>query len=207
MKCQILHESKGRMRVHMLQYRMTLEQADILEYYLKKQTGVKDVKVNDRTSDVIVLFDTDRQNIISLLSSFHYEENTDVVPEHTGRELAREYEDKVIYHTLKRAVTRMFFPLPLRSAISFAKSWKFIVPGVQALLAGNIEVSVLDATTILISMLRGDFDTAGDLMFLLGLSEILEEWTHKKSVDDLARSMSLNVEKAWKVLDDGATVL
>ena len=101
----------------------------------------------------------------------------------------------------------MFFPLPLRSAISFAKSWKFIVPGVQALLAGNIEVSVLDATTILISMLRGDFDTAGDLMFLLGLSEILEEWTHKKSVDDLARSMSLNVEKAWKVLDDGATVL
>lgn len=207
MKCQILHESKGRMRVHMLQYRMTLEQADILEYYLKKQTGVKDVKVNDRTSDVIVLFDTDRQNIISLLSSFYYEENTDVVPEHTGRELAREYEDKVIYHTLKRAVTRMFFPLPLRSAISFAKSWKFIVPGVQALLAGNIEVSVLDATTILISMLRGDFDTAGDLMFLLGLSEILEEWTHKKSVDDLARSMSLNVDKAWKVLDDGATVL
>ena len=207
MKCQILHESKGRMRVHMLQYRMTLEQADILEYYLKKQTGVKDAKVNDRTSDVIVLFDTDRQNIISLLSSFHYEENTDVVPNHTGRELAREYEDKVIYHTLRRTVTRMFFPLPLRSAISFVKSWKFIVPGVQALLAGNIEVSVLDATTILISMLRGDFDTAGDLMFLLGLSEILEEWTHKKSVDDLARSMSLNVDKAWKVLDDGASVL
>ena len=207
MKCQILHESKGRMRVHMLQYRMTLEQADILEYYLKKQTGVKDAKVNDRTSDVIVLFDTDRQNIISLLSSFHYEENTDVVPNHTGRELAREYEDKVIYHTLRRTVTRMFFPLPLRSAISFVKSWKFIVPGVQALLEGKIEVSVLDATTILISMLRGDFDTAGDLMFLLGLSEILEEWTHKKSVDDLARSMSLNVDKAWKVLDDGASVL
>ena len=207
MKCQILHESKGRMRVHMLQYRMTLEQADILEYYLKKQTGVKDAKVNDRTSDVIVLFDTDRQNIISLLSSFHYEEHTDVVPNHTGRELAREYEDKVIYHTLRRTVTRMFFPLPLRSAISFVKSWKFIVPGVQALLEGKIEVSVLDATTILISMLRGDFDTAGDLMFLLGLSEILEEWTHKKSVDDLARSMSLNVDKAWKVLDDGASVL
>ena len=207
MKCQILHESKGRMRVHMRQYRMTLKQADILEYYLKKQNGIKDVKVNDRTSDVIILFDTDRQDIISLLSSFHYEENIDVVPEHTGRELAREYEDKVIYHTLRRAVTRVFFPLPLRSAISFMKSWKFIVPGVQALLAGNIEVSVLDATTIVISMLRGDFDTAGDLMFLLGLSEILEEWTHKKSVDDLARSMSLNVEKAWKVLDDGATVL
>lgn len=207
MKCQILHESRGRMRVRMFQYRMTLKQADILEYYLKEKEGVKDVRVNDRTSDVIVLFDTDRNSIISYLSSFHYEENEDIVPEHTGRELSREFEDRVICHTLKRAVTRCFLPLPVRSAISFAKSWKFIWPGVQAVLHGKIEVSVLDATTIVVSMLRGDFDTAGDLMFLLGLSEILEEWTHKKSVDDLARSMSLNVEKAWKVLDDGTNVL
>lgn len=207
MKCQILHESRGRMRVRMLQYRMTLKQADILEYYLKKQKGIKDAKVNDRTGDAIILFDTDRSNIVSYLSSFQYEENEDVVPEHTGRELSREFEDKVICHTLKRAITRVFLPLPLRSAISLVKSWKFVVPGVQALLRGNLEVSVLDATTIVVSMVRGDFDTAGDLMFLLGLSEILEEWTHKKSVDDLARSMSLNVEKAWKVLDDGASVL
>lgn len=207
MKCQILHESRGRMRVRMLQYRMTLKQADILEYYLKKQEGIRDAKVNDRTGDAIILFDTDRMNVISYLSSFHYEENEDVVPEHTGRELSREFEDKVICHTLKRAITRVFLPLPLRSAISLAKSWKFVVPGVQALLHGKLEVSVLDATTIVVSMVRGDFDTAGDLMFLLGLSEILEEWTHKKSVDDLARSMSLNVEKAWKVLDDGASVL
>ena len=207
MKCQILHESKGRMRVRMLQYRMTLKQADILEYYLKKQDGVLDVKVNERTSDAIILFDTDRDTIICMLSHFHYEENEDIVPDHTGRELSREYEDKVIYHTLKRTITRICLPLPVRSAISFMKCWKFIVPGVQALLKGNIEVSVLDATTIVVSMLRGDFDTAGDLMFLLGLSEILEEWTHKKSVDDLARSMSLNVDKAWKVLNDGTTVL
>lgn len=207
MKCQILHESKGRMRVRMLQYRMTLKQADILEYYLKKQEGIKDAKVNDRTGDAIILFDTSRCNVVSYLSSFHYEENEEAVPEHTGRELSREFEDKVICHTLKRAFTRAFLPLPIRSAISLAKSWKFVVPGVQALLQGKLEVSVLDATTIIVSMVRGDFDTAGDLMFLLGLSEILEEWTHKKSVDDLARSMSLNVEKAWKVLDDGASVL
>lgn len=193
--------------MRMLQYRMTLKQADILEYYLKKQEGIKDAKVNDRTGDAIILFETDRNTVISYLSSFHYEENEDVVPEHTGRELSREFEDKVICHTLKRAITRVFLPLPLRSVISLAKSWKFVVPGVQSLLSGKLEVSVLDATTIVVSMVRGDFDTAGDLMFLLGLSEILEEWTHKKSVDDLARSMSLNVEKAWKVLDDGASVL
>ena len=207
MKCQILHESKGRMRVRMFQYRMTLKQADILEYYLKAIEGVKDVKVYDRTGDVVILYGINRQDIISSLSSFQYDENEGLVPEHTGRELSREFEDKVIYHTLRRAVTRFFFPLPIRSTISFLKSWKFIVPGVQALLNGKLEVSVLDATTIVVSMLRGDFDTAGDLMFLLGLSEILEEWTHKKSVDDLARSMSLNIEKAWMVTEDGQEVL
>lgn len=207
MKCQILHESKGRMRVRMLQYRMTLKQADILEYYLKEQSGIKDVKVYDRTSDVLILFDTSRENVISYLSSFQYDENEGIVPERTGRELSREFEDKVIYHTLRRVTTRMFFPVPIRSAISLAKSWKFIIPGVKSLLNGQLEVSVLDATTIIVSMLRGDFDTAGDLMFLLGLSEILEEWTHKKSVDDLARSMSLNVEKAWMVTNDGQEVL
>lgn len=207
MKCQILHESKGRMRVRMLQYRMTLKQADILEYYLKDQDGIKDVKVYDRTGDALILFSTTRENVISYLSSFHYEENEELVPERTGRELSREFEDKVIYHTLRRAVTRTFFPVPIRSALSLVKSWKFIVPGVKSLLNGKLEVSVLDATTIIVSMLRGDFDTAGDLMFLLGLSEILEEWTHKKSVDDLARSMSLNVEKAWMVTGDGQEVL
>lgn len=207
MKCQILHESKGRMRVRMLQYRMTLEQADILEYYLKSQNGIKDVKVYDRTGDALIYFDTNREQVISYLSCFQYEENKELVPERTGRELSREFEDKVIYHTLKRAVTRCFFPVPIRSAISFVKSWKFIVPGLKSILSGKIEVSVLDATTIIVSMLRGDFDTAGDLMFLLGLSEILEEWTHKKSVDDLARSMSLNVEKAWMVTSDGQEVL
>ncbi len=207
MKCQILHESKGRMRVSTLQYRMTLEQADILEYYLKNQKGIKDVKVYDRTGDALIYFDTNREQVISYLSNFQYEDNKDLVPERTGRELSREFEDKVIYHTLKRAVTRCFIPVPIRSAISLAKSWKFIVPGVKSILNGKIEVSVLDATTIIVSMLRGDFDTAGDLMFLLGLSEILEEWTHKKSVDDLARSMSLNVEKAWMVTSDGQEVL
>ena len=128
MKCQILHESKGRMRVRLLQYRMTLKQADILEYYLKKQDGVLDVKVNDRTSDAIILFDTDRDKIVSILSYFHYEENEDIVPEHTGRELSREYEDKVIYHTLKRAITRICLPLPVRSAISFIFCSIIIVP-------------------------------------------------------------------------------
>lgn len=207
MKCRILHESKGRLRVRLLQYRMSLQQADILEYYLKEQPCITDVKVYDRTSDALIYFQGERDTVISLLSSFQYEEHEDVVPEHTGRALSREFEEKVIYHTLKRAITRFFFPISIRSAISFVKSWKFIIPGIQSILQGNLEVSVLDATTIIVSMLRGDFDTAGDLMFLLGLSEILEEWTHKKSVDDLARSMSLNVDKAWLVTSDGEQVL
>lgn len=207
MKCRILHESRGRLRVRLLQYRMTLQQADILEYYLKQQDCITDVKVYDRTQDALIYFQGARDAVIELLSQFQYEEHTDVVPEHTGRQLSREFEEKVIYHTLKRAITRCFFPLPLRSAVSLVKSWKFILPGVQAILKGKIEVSVLDATTIIVSMLRGDFDTAGDLMFLLGLSEILEEWTHKKSVDDLARSMSLNVDKAWQVTDAGEVLV
>ncbi len=152
MKCQILHESKGRMRVRMLQYRMTLEQADILEYYLKSQNGIKDVKVYDRTGDALIYFDTNREQIISYLSCFQYEENKEFVPERTGRELSREFEDKVIYHTLKRAITRCFFPVPIRSAISLVKSWKFIIPGLKSILSGKIEVSVLDATTIIVSL-------------------------------------------------------
>lgn len=202
MKCCILHESNGRLRVHMMQPRMTLHEADILEYYLKGIEGIQDVCVNDRTQNVIVMYASERQTVLDALSVFHYTEQEKVVPAQTGRELNREFEDKILYHTLRRFLSRFFLPFPVRAVLTFAKSYKYILPGIQALLKGKLEVSVLDATTVAVSLLRGDFDTAGDLMFLLGLSEILEDFTHKKSVDDLARSMSLNVDQAWLVEGD-----
>ncbi|MBR2595583.1 MAG: heavy metal translocating P-type ATPase [Solobacterium sp.] len=197
MKCRILHESMGRLRVHMMQGYMTLDQADILEYYLKSFDFISDAVVYERTADAVIRYRGDRAEVIRALSSFRYEESRDLVPEKTGRALAHEFEDKVILHVGRRLLNIVFLPLPLRNAITAIKAVRFLKEGVKVLAAGHIQVPVLDAATIGISMLRGDFDTASNVIFLLGLSEILEEWTHKKTVDDLARSMSLNIDKVW----------
>lgn len=206
MKCKILHESKGRLRVHLMHTRMTLAQADVLEYYMKTVDGVTDVQVYDRTGDAVIHYLCGRAAIINALSAFSYESSAVFAPEHTGRELNRAYEDKIVFTVLGRAVSRLFIPMPVRIAAAAFKSGGYLWRGIRALLRGKLEVAVLDATAITVSMLRGDYETASSIMFLLKLGGILEEWTHKKSVDDLARSMALNVEKVW-LQADGTEVM
>ena len=201
MKCSILHQSAGRMRVHLHGGRMTLERADVLEYYLLNIPGITSVKVYDRTSDAIIRYTCSRSQVIHALSRFHYDDPKAIalVPDHTGRALNREYEDKLVMRVVRRCASKLFLPMPIRSVITVVKSVKYIHEGLRTLMHGKLEVPVLDATAITVSILRGDFATASSVMFLLGIGEILEEWTHKKSVDDLARTMSLNVDKVWTV--------
>ena len=207
MKCKILHESQGRMRIHTVQPRMTVEQADILEYYLKARAGVLDVKVNDRTGDAIITYEGTREGIVEALSRLSYQENAGLVPEHTGRALNREYEDKLVLTVVNRVVNVLFFPQPLKRVLTGIKAIPYLLKGIGTLLRGKIEVALLDAVAISASILTGDYDTASSVMFLLGIGEILEEWTHKKSVDDLARTMSLDVDKVWTVVQGEEVLL
>ncbi len=198
MKWSILHESCGRIRVHMARPHMTLAEADVLEYYLRAVPGVRDVAVYDRTCDAVIRFGCARADVIRALARFAFTaENRALVPDRTGRALSREYEDKLVYTIAGRMFRRLLLPLPLRNAFAVWRALKYVKNGLKCLLRGKIEVPVLDATAITVSILRGDFGTAGSIMFLLRIGEILEEWTHRKSVDDLARSMSLNVDKVW----------
>lgn len=199
MKCVILHESHGRLRIHIEKSRMTLAEADTLEYYLRAVNGVKEVKVYDRTRDAVVVFESDRKSVITALARFSFsDENAmSLVPEHTGRELSREFEDKLFFTAAGRAAKLLFLPLPVRSVLSVLCAVKYIKHGLSCLIKGKIEVPVLDATAISVSLLRGDFKTASSIMFMLKLGEILDDWTHRKSVDDLASTMSLGVDKVW----------
>lgn len=207
MKCKILHESGGRMRVHMEQYRMTMDQADILEQYLEKTDGVKRADVSERTGNVVIFYNGSRDEIIQALSHFHYDDCGIAVRDHNGRQLNRDFEEKVYWHVFRRLFTRLFLPAPVRAVITVFHAVPFIWKGLKSLGHGKLEVSVLDATTITVSVLQGNFDMAGSIIFLLGFSDILEEWTHRKSVDDLARTMSLNIDRVWMKTDDGAEVL
>ncbi len=210
MKCRILHDARGSIRVHLEAPRMTLEQADVVEYYLRAQEGVTQVKVYDRTGDAVIRYKGSRAQILRALARFSYadERNASLVPEHTGRVLNREYEDKLVFLVLRRVCNKLFLPVGVREVITVCKSWRHIVKGVGCLMKGKLQVPVLDATAIAVSVLRGSFDTASSVMFLLDVGDILEEWTHKKSVDDLARTMSLNVDKVWmKSREDGVEVL
>lgn len=207
MRCQILHSSHNRLRIHILSSRMTLHQADMLEYYLRAKPFVTDVKVYDRTGDAVVIF-TDRSQVIKALSEFSYtdEKTAALVPEHTGRELDREFEDKLFFMLARRYIFKRLIPAPLRMVISVIKATKYIREALISLSKGRIEVSLLDAVAISVSLVRGDHKTASSVMFMLGLGELLEDWTHKKSVDDLARTMSLGVEKVW-LKKDGTELL
>ena len=209
MKCKILHESNGRMRVRFCVKRMTLKQADTAEYALSAIAGVKRVQVFDRTCDVVITYTCDRADIIDKLSHFSFsdERNTALVPEHTGRELNRYYEDKLAGVIIKRFVNNFIVPQPIRRIISFIKAAKYIWRGLKCLLSGKLEVAVLDATAIGVSLIRGDFKTAGSVMFLLNVGDILDEWTHRKSIDDLARTMSLGIEQVWTKAPDGQEIL
>ena len=204
MRFKIEHEIRGRVRLHICQKRMTCRQADQLEYFLTNLEGVTAAKVVERNQDAVISFWGSREEILKAVQGFSYEkaEAPESYLQNSGREMNGEYWEKVVNHVLLHYGKKIFFPLPIRTFLTTLKSVKYIWKGVCTLAKCRIEVPVLDATAIGVSILRGDFSTASSVMFLLGFGEILEDWTHKKSVDDLARSMSLNVSKVWLVTDD-----
>lgn len=209
MKFTIKHESRGRMRVHMEQYRMTYEQADTLLYVIHNHRNVTFVKVYDRTADAVIEYVGDREQIIELLRHFHYESANvpQTVIKTSGRELNNSYQEKLIGSVVWHYSKKLLLPLPIRIALTVGRSVKYIGMGLKCLLQRKIEVPVLDATAITVSLITKDFSTASSIMFLLGIGELLEEWTHKKSVDDLARSMSLNVSKVWLKTPENQEIL
>ncbi len=199
MKFVIKHEIKGRVRVHFLSGEMTYRQADILQYYLMTNDSVESSTVYNRTNDVAISYNCDRKVIIDLLRAFSYDKTE--VPEsyleNSGRELNEHYKEKLITMVAVRYGSRVLLPYPVKIVMTAYRAFKYLLKGLKTLAKGKLEVPVLDATAIGVSMLRRDINTAGSIMFLLGIGELLEEWTHKKSVDDLARSMSLNVGSVW----------
>lgn len=208
MKFYIKHENRGRIRIHLAQKRMSSVQAETLLYYLQNQKQVSFAKVYDRTGDAVICYQGERSAILRMIQTFHYEkvELPTGLVESSGRELNKEYQEKLISKVIYHFGRKWFLPAPIRNAYTAVVSVKYIWKGIQTLAKGKIEVPVLDATAIGVSMLRGDYGTAGSVMFLLGVGELLEEWTHKKSVGDLARSMSLNVGKVW-LKKDGQEIL
>ncbi len=208
MKFYIKHESRGRIRIHLAQKRMSSVQAETLLYYLQNQNQVSFAKVYDRTGDAVICYEGERAAVIRMIQLFHYEEvelPTGLL-ESSGRVLNNEYQEKLISKVIYHFGRKWLLPAPIRAIYTTVVSVKYIWKGIQTLAQGKIEVPVLDATAIGVSMLRGDYGTAGSVMFLLGVGELLEEWTHKKSVGDLARSMSLNVGKVW-LKKDGQEIL
>lgn len=199
MRFQIKHEYGKRLRIHVCTYRMTCVQADTLQYYLQRQEDVNFAKVYDRTGDAVIEYKEKREDIINLLRRFSYENEQlpENVAANTGRSLSHEYQDKLFDKIVFHYARKWFLPYPLRVCFTAYNAIKYIAAGIKCLWNRKIEVPVLDATAIGVSMIRGDIGTAGSIMFMLGIGELLEEWTHKKSVDDLARTMSLNVSSVW----------
>lgn len=204
MKFVIKHEIRGRIRVHLIGKAMSFAQADTLQYQFEQMKDVTAVKVQERTMDVTICYIGSRKHIITALGQSSYDkvEVPEVYLKNSGREMNRFYWDKLVDQTVVHFVNKIFLPAPLRAGIATVRSVKYIVQGVKTLAKRKIEVPVLDATAISVSLIRGDYKTAGAVMFLLSMGEILEEWTHKKSVGDLARSLSLNIDKVWLVTDD-----
>ncbi|MCR5773347.1 MAG: heavy metal translocating P-type ATPase [Butyrivibrio sp.] len=207
MNCKILHESRGRMRVHISVRHMSCFEADKIQYYLSSLSFVHKAEVNERTSNAIVHYEISKRD--DLIKAFsEYNDSMEVaVPEHTGRLLRIEYEEKMFFHIANKLVRRFIIPFSIRRIIIHIRALPYIFRGLRCLLSGRLEVSVLDATSIAVSLLRGDPQTASNVMFLLKMGEMMEDWTHKKSVDDLARAMSLNVDKVWIIASDGQEIL
>lgn len=207
MKFTILHDSNGRMRIHAAKRHMTLEEADILEYYLRSIPGVGKVSVYDRTCDAVIYYTCNRANLIARIARFRFDLDSAkaLVPAKTGRALNREFENKLLAALAGRMVRRFLLPLNILKYITIVRSFKYILKGLKCLIKGKIEVPVLDATAITAAMLTGDFGTAASIMFLLRIGDILDEWTHRKSVNDLAGAMSLGVDKVW-VRKDGEEI-
>ena len=208
MKCTILHEGKGRMRVHVEKVRMTLHRADVLEAYLNHHDAIVHAAVYERTGDVVITYTGRRSAAIAVLAGYKFDvaEYDALVTSADSRRLNREYQDKMFDLVAGRCLRKLFLPAPLDAAYTVFRSIHFLWKGVRCVLSRRLEVEVLDALSIGVSLLRGDFGTAGSVMFLLNLGSLLEEWTRKKSLDDLARSMALNVDKVW-VRSQGTEVL
>ncbi len=208
MKCTILHEGKGRMRVHVEKVRMTLHRADVLEAYLNHHDAIVHAVVYERTGDVVITYTGRRSAAIAVLAGYKFDvaEYDALVTSADSRRLNREYQDKMFDLVAGRCLRKLFLPAPLDAAYTVFRSIHFLWKGVRCVLSRRLEVEVLDALSIGVSLLRGDFGTAGSVMFLLNLGSLLEEWTRKKSLDDLARSMALNVDKVW-VRSQGTEVL
>ena len=208
MKCTILHEGKGRMRVHVENVRMTLHRADVLEAYLNHHDAIVHAAVYERTGDVVITYTGKRTAAIAILAGYKFDvaEYDALVTSADSRRLNREYQDKMFDLVAGRCLRKLFLPAPLDAAYTAFRSIRFLWKGVRCVLSRRLEVEVLDALSIGVSLLRGDFGTAGSVMFLLNLGSLLEEWTREKSLDDLARSMALNVDKVW-VRSQGTEVL
>ena len=204
MNCRILHSSRGRLRIRVIGPAMRLDMADVLEAYLTGLEGVQSVQVFDRTSDAIIRFREEaRDRVCKALAAFSFEANLDRKPDHSSRAIEREYEDRIVLQLMGRVFSRVFLPAPVRTVIAVCKAAGYVRKALAVLAKGRLEVPVLDAAAITASLLRGDGNTAGSVMFLLKLGDTLEEWTHKKSVAELARTMALNVDKVWRVGADG----
>ncbi|MCR4600216.1 MAG: heavy metal translocating P-type ATPase [Clostridia bacterium] len=210
MKCEILHRSRGRMRVHIKNLTLDLKTAALLTGSFESMKCVRSVSVHERTGNMIISYSCSEREMMEIIAGFSISEgdvdNAVSQAELNSLVLDRQYRDRLVCAVIGRIVTRTLCPLPVKMAITLIRSVKYILKGFRSLRNGELDVSVLDAVAITTSILRRDFATASSVMFLLGISETLEEWTHKKSVDDLARTMSLNVEKAW-VVRDGTQVL
>ncbi len=208
MKFRVLHSIDGRIRVNIIQKKMTDKEADTLQYYLNQCDDIIEAKVYEKTNDVLIRYECDRAHIIKILQRASYADIK--VPqsalELSGRKINREYKEKLIGKVILRYGSKIFIPCSIRYAITAVKSVKYIWKGICSAFSGRIEVALLDGVAIGVSTIRGDMNTAGSVMFLLDIGDTLEKWTHKKSVDDLARSMSLNINKVW-VKFDGNEVL
>lgn len=199
MKFIIKHEIPGRLRIHLIQTRLTYREADTLLYYLHGIKTITAVKVRERTADAVIRYAGSRDEVIEALKQFDYDgvKVPSAVLEHSGRQLNAAYQEKLVLKVLFRAAGKLFIPAPIMPLYSGIRSIKYIIRGLKCLLLKKVEVAVLDAIAIGVSLIRGEAETAGSVMFLLGIGELLEEWTHKKSVGDLARSMSLHVGRVW----------
>ena len=199
MKCKILHESSGRIRLRAEMRRMTMEEADQLEAYLDALPGVRQATVYERTCDMVILYREGRKQVLDGVAAFRFDWEAMVAstPENSGRALNRQYQERLVNMVLFRAARVLFLPTPLQQLYTLFRSVRYLWHGARCLLRGRLEVEVLDALSIGVSIVRNDYSTAASVMFLLRLGELLEEWTRKKSLGDLARCMSLNVDRVW----------
>ncbi|MBQ1490356.1 MAG: HAD-IC family P-type ATPase, partial [Blautia sp.] len=208
MRCTILHETTGRMRVGLRLRTLSMEQADTLEAYLRSFSFVRLAKVDERTCHALIRFTPgERAAVIGALSSFDFSSKDLPEVAHSSRAISRHYQDKMIFHVVRRFLIRRLLPFPVRQVLTTLKAIPYLKRGLASLSQKKLGVSVLDAASITVSLLRREFDTAGSIMFLLQVGDIMEEWTHKKSVEDLAGVMALNVDKVWIRTPQGQEVL